>query len=255
MVGAVDRLIAEGGGNAARTGVCGIQSDRIFLQCRRRYKDLKNGAGLIRITDRPVTPLAVQGLPLRLAPLGLILNGIQLCLNRGIGHYARLIEIIVGQGGHGENGAGIHIHHDAIGTFRLRVNIRLFQALLQIVLNHPVDCQNKAVPLLGIIRGLILIGHIVLCAVFSRDNATGRAGQLLVILKLQAGAALVIRSGESNDRGGKIIVWIIPLGIRIKPDDGVERLILSVLVDKGGQRIFGIVFDPFLDRHIVILAL
>ena len=233
-LGAVDGLapaLDHDGAGAVEGGVLVHQS---LLQGRGQGDGLEGGAGLIGGVDALVAPLGAHhgagGLTHRRLVLLLRLVGgtvslqlcqllIQLRLERFIVNGAVVVGVVVGVGGHGQNGAGIDIHDDACGTvFRVELIHHALDALFQIVLDVAVQSQNQVLAVLRVIVLFVLVKEVAAHGISGGDRQSGGAGEDGVVLGLQAHAALVFAVDKSDDAGCQCAVRIVALGARLHID-------------------------------------
>ena len=205
-VAAVDGGIQHMDGAGAVEG--GILVDNPLLQSRRQGQDLEGGAGLIGIVDGLVAPLAQLGV-----------RQVQLLLRHQLGdggiiNGRRVVQVVAGAGGHGQNRAGLHIHDNARGAVGgLGGGDHLIDGLFHIILNGGVQGQDDVAAVLRLIILFVAIEHIVARRVLGRHHQARLPLQGAVIPGLQAVEAGIIRTYEADDLRGQGGIGIVALGI------------------------------------------
>ncbi len=204
----VDGLPADG----QRPGAVerGVFRDQIFFQRRGGGDHLENRARIVGVVHAFVAPLLQLGL----------LDGRLLLLRvrdfrdggrrRLVGDGERVVRVEIPFDRHAEDGARFDVHHDgAAPVFHVVVEKALLQVLLQIMLHDLVDGEDKAV---AVLRGdllLVLERHVGPHGVLGRHKAARHARELAVVLRLDAGQALVIRPRKAEDGGRERPVRVV----------------------------------------------
>lgn len=109
-----------------------------------------------------------------------------------------------------------------------------------------VNRQDEAVAVLRLNILFIFHRHVGVIRIFSRDHAPVLALQIFLILRFQAGEALVVAAHKPNDMRSKIVVWIIPF--RVVQNGYV--LAQLVIAHKFANLIRHVLFHPTRD-HVV----
>ena len=234
VVGAVNGLIPalDPGGTGAVEG--GAFGHLALLQRRRQGDGLEGGAGLIGGVDALVAPLGLDGVVNGIGPgLGVLLlrfiggavgvdlgqGRFQLGLQGVVKEDAGLVEIVVGIGGHGDDGPGVHIHDDAGAAVLGPIFFQhALQTVFQAQLHVGVQGQHQIMAVFRVVILLIGIQQSRTGSVSGADSIAGGAGEGIVIFCFQAHAALVLVIYKAQHTGGQGAVEIIPLGGRLEPD-------------------------------------
>ena len=228
VAGAVDPL--AGNGDIAVTVVGGALVHHVLLQRRCQRQDLKGGAGLIGVVEGFVAPLAQLGVGQRELPL------LHRLLQRPVPHGGKIVEVVVGIGGHAQDGAGVHVHHHAAGALgRVKLVHQFGKAALQIILDGGVQRQHQVVSVFRVVIFFVGVEHVVAHVVPGRDHKARLALQLLLIAGLQAVKAGVVRAHKAHDMGGQGAVGIVSLGISDQIH-AVDVVLLQKGTDLVGQR-------------------
>ena len=123
-----------------------------------------------------------------------------------------------------------------------------------------VYCQDKARSLLCLINGLILNilcnGGIAPC----RNHSAVNARQCAVVVFLDSGKTVIIRSREAENLRGKRRIGIVTLNVLVNHNDRAEALLLIVLIKesalyKGFQLILCFFFHLGFDAYAVVLLI
>ena len=238
-VAAVDGGVQHADGAAAVKG--GVLVNDALLQRRRQRQRLEGGARLIGVVDGLVAPLT------QLRP-----RQIQLAVFHHFRHdpvidRRGVVEVVAGVGGHGQNGAGLHVHHDARGAVgRLGGVHHLRQRLFHIVLHRSVQRQHDVAAVLGLVILLIAVGHVVARVVLAGHHQTRLAVQNAVIPRLQPVQTVIIRAHEADDLGGEGGIGVVALGV----GDHVHAL-YALVIDIAADLIGHILLHPQL-QHLVL---
>ena len=90
---------------------------------------------------------------------------------RLVGDGIGIVRIVIPLYRHGQNLAGVDVHHNAAGTVSgLAAFRRLLHALLQEMLHHLVDRQHKTVAVLRFDKLFILERHVDASGIFRRHQ-------------------------------------------------------------------------------------
>ena len=188
----------------AGAGVGEVLRDHVFFHRRSRRDHLENRAWFIRIRNRAVAPLRILRAGKLLVFFLRVRNFFKLLRRFLVCNGVWLVRIKISLCRHGEDAAGLHIHHNPIGAFRLGIHARLIEALFQIVLDDFVNRKHEGIALLGIIGCFIRRIHTVHARIFRRQDPPRRAGERFVIFCLQPPPAHAVRSGEAQNGGRKV---------------------------------------------------
>ena len=151
-----------------------------------------------------------------------------------------VVRVEVRQVRHREHLAGLDVHDDAGNAVaRLRIVCeRGLEMLLEVVLNIAVDGQDERVAVLGRDILLRVRNDVLVLGVLHAHDAAGRAGKLVVVLRLDAVGAVVIAADVAKHGGQERAVLIIALGVRLGVHAGAAgglelgvELLGDVLVD------------------------
>ena len=211
----------------------GIHVDDALFQRRGQGDGLEGGAGLIGGVHALVAPGGLNSVGLGVCHSGVILllggkgHFLALQIRQGlielfdeffIGQGAVVIGIIAGEGGHGDNGTGIHIHDDTGGTvFRVELGDHAFHAGFQCRLHIGVQRQHQILAVLCVIILLILVQKFRAAGVSRRDGKAGGSLQCSFILGFQTHATLIFAVDKANDIGRQFRIGVVALGVRLEP--------------------------------------
>ena len=182
--------------------------------------EFEDAARLVEVADGLVPPLGLlgqlQGGTARLAGKALhLIPDSLVCDDTG------LVGVVGGGGGHGQNGPGVHVHHDAHGPRGHMVFLhRVPQRVFQIVLDLGVDGQPQAVALGGKTLGLVALFQRVAPGVDRSQHHAVLTGEQAVVLQLQPGDPGVVHIGEPQHRREELPLRIPPFGVLIDADAG-----------------------------------
>ena len=235
LVGAVDGVVGDVDEAAAVDG--GVHVDDALLQRGGQRQDLEGGAGLVGVVQRLVAPLEQLHVGQRaLAPLHPLQQGLIL-------HGGKVVEVVVGVGGHGQNAAGFGVHDDAGGAVGGGELVgHGLKALFQIVLDGGVQRQRQVAAVLGGEVLLVGVHHVVAGVVLGGHHKAALPLQLLLVAGLQPVQAGVLVAHEADDVGRQRAVGIVALGVGHQMDahdlvfvdvgaDGVGRVLLGAELD------------------------
>ena len=93
----------------------------------------------------------------------------------------RVVKVIVLNARHGEDRAGVDVHHNAVCALALAVRIDLLEAVGEIALNDLVHRQHKARAPHGVVNALILIVHCAALAVERLNYSARSSGQSIIV--------------------------------------------------------------------------
>ena len=219
LVGAVDGMAGDIHRTAAIDG--GGLVDQSLLQRGGQRQDLEGGAGLIGVVQRLVAPLLLLGaFFVQLAPRHLLQQ-------RLVGDGSKVVQVIVGEGGHGKDSAVAHVHNDTGGAVGGGEGVaHVLHALFQIVLHGGLQRYLQLVAVLRIKVLGVFIQQVILSVGLGGHHEAGLALQLLVILGLKAEQARVIHTHKADHLRGQIAVRIVALGV-----GGQENALDLVVVD------------------------
>ena len=202
-----------------------VHRNSLFLQRHGRRNDFEGGTRVVCIRHCFVLPLRLQNLIAPRLVFLFVCNGGQLRGLGFVGDNKRLIGVKIPFGGHAQDSAGIHLHHNAGNPVGGQIVVgRNFQILFQIMLNHLVDGQHKVVAVLRFVIHFVIKGHFLALGVGRSNRPAGHAGQILIVFRLDAGQSLVIWAHKPQHLSGEIAEGIIPLGVRRHVDTGDFRL-------------------------------
>ena len=213
----------------------GVHVHRALLQRHGQCDGLVGGAGLVGVLIALVPPLLVLGVHpgvgeglvvvlLRLIAAPVLLDGgqirLQLRLEGLVVDGGEVAGVVVGVGGHGQDGAGLGVHHDAgaaVGGVELLQHA--LQALFQVVLDVGVQRQHQA-------AAVLRVEHLLPAAEEQRravdvgggDGQAGAALEHVVIGGLQAVGAGVRGVDEAQHVPRQRPEGIEPLGVRRQVD-------------------------------------
>ena len=219
VVGAPDTVAPARNCSVAAAVERGAFGNLALLQRRRQRNGLEGGARLIGGVDALIAPLALHGAVDGLGPgisirllrfigravgVNLLQIRVQLFLQRRVKNRAVIVQVIVGIGRHGDDGAGIDIHDDAGAAV---LGVILFQHILQPVfkaeLHVGIQRQHKAVAVLSIVILLVVVKELRPRSVSGADGIARRAGEGIIIFYLKAHAADTIAVDKAYHAGGQ----------------------------------------------------
>ena len=273
MVPAVEDLLAAldllGAAAVKRIG----RRDCAGIECRRQREDLERRARFIAVGDAAVAPLlqagvahggviGVEGLRAGRGIFGLLFRlGVKLldlCAQVLVINFLIIVRVIAAERAHGDDLARFAVHDDAERAVEHVIAVHgVLHLLLQIILHRRVERQVDAVAVGRLIIFLIGIEHLRLVVALRRDDGSGRALQLVIIIGLQPLGADVLGVRKADDLRRDIVIGIVALRIRLEmhADDLILRndladlvadlLRLAALDDLVAQaRISGLLLDP-----------
>ena len=211
----------------ARAVKATVLVDNALLERHREGDHLPNRTGIVGVGDRLVTPVPCQRravrLRLRLLDELILLRFAELIgvdalfdiivLDQIIGvdrvdllllvvaDGIRFVQIKAVDGSHREDLAVVDVHHDANTAL---VDVMIDNALLHVLFDDALDGlvdgehDGAAVDRADVL--VIVKGHFRLDAVLRRYDPAGRAGQIIVVLILNARQTLILGTGEADDR-------------------------------------------------------
>ena len=180
-----------------------VQSHSPLLQCRRQGHTFECRARLIAVRNAADTPLEQPRLddlavvfipaesPGRCCPsfflLGLVVELLQLFLGGGIVDLQVVIGVICPHRRHGQNLAGVDVHHDAERAV-LHIVLRNggLHVLLKIILHRRVDRRNQAAAVGRLVVFFVGVEHFRLVVALCRDDSPGIALEGIVVVGFQA---------------------------------------------------------------------
>ena len=216
------------------------------VQRRRGGDQLEHAARLVQITDGLVAPLCLlgglQGLAAGVA-LQRVHRGAHLPVHDGAGG----VGVVVGLDAHGQDGAGVHVHHDA---HRAGLHVVLLygggQRAFQVPLDVGVDGQRQRGAWGGFHQGAVALGHIVAPGVLGGQHPAVLAGQQVVVLQLQPPQAGVVHVGKAQQYPHKIALRVDALGVLTDLD-----ALGAVFHAPGAHRVGGRFVHPALEQAVV----
>ena len=220
--------------------------------------DLEGGAGVVQEGHRLVAPLGINCLGAGGSPLLLVGDGVDLGL-RLFRQDKGLVGVKIGIGGHGQDTAVVHVHHQADGrALNVVVVIGDLQVFLQEVLQHLVDGEHQRLALFGRIVQLVVLGEGVAPGVGEGHRPSGGAGEDVVIFLLQTGEALLVGAHAAQNMGQKAAVGVVPGGVFGKVQGALQGIVRNelpdligfVLFDAPHKHLVGVVFLG-LGQHIL----
>ena len=212
----------------------GVHVHRALLQRHGQCDGLVGGAGLVGVLIALVPPLLVLGVDpgvgqglavvlLRLIAAPVLLDGgqlrLQLCLERLGVDRGEVARVVVGVGGHGQDGAGLGVHHDAgaaVGGVELIQHA--LQALFQIILDTGVQRQHQVAAVLRVEILLAAEQQRRAVDVGGGDGQAGAALEHVVIGGLEAVGAHLVGVDEAQHVPRQGAEGIQPLGVRRQVD-------------------------------------
>ena len=222
-----------------------------LLQRHGGGEGFENRARLIIVGHRLIFPLLPLG---RLESLGLFIPRQHGDLGRhvGIGDHLILVGVVIPLGGHGQNRAGIHLHHDAdTPVFGPGLLDRHLQIFFREILHRLIDGQHQGMALLRIDGAFVFQGggHLLAPAVLGGDDPPRLARQHIVVIGFQPLAALVFRVDKAQHAGQQRTAGIIAFIIRDNPENtGAGKTVVLHPLDEGFHQIL---FNLFLDDFIL----
>ena len=241
-----------GAGHADGTGADKLAVRRADAGVQRRGggDELKDAARLVQIADGLVAPLGLLG--------GLQSGAARLALQRVDGGArflvddgARVVGVVVRLDAHGQDGAGVHLHHDAHPAGGDVVFLHGGgQRAFEIALDVGVDGQRQRGAGHRLYQRVVALGHIVAPGVLGGQHPAVCAGQQLVVCQLQAPQAGVVDIGKAQQHPHKIAFRVDALGV-LADLDALGPLFGA----PGAHRVGGFFVHPALEQAIVGRAL
>ena len=212
----------------------GVFIDHALLQGGGQDDGFESGAGLVGVGDRPVGPLGVLGL-LEGRGVGLLIGGgvvlhrLQIGRQDRVGDGPGVVEVVVGGGGHGQDGPRLGVHDDAEAAVADLVGgDAVGEGLLTVALDGGVDGELDVEARLGVHVALVAGEHLGAVVLLGGDHPAGLPRQLALILGLDAVGApvAVVDVDPADDLGGQGAVGVDPLGVGQEVDPGIEAVLL-----------------------------
>ena len=189
--------------------------------------ELEHRAGGVKVGDGLVLPLALALLALHLGvllPFQPFQQGGPLGVVEGHG----VVGVKVRLGGHGQDGAGVHVHHDDHAPLGDIVYLdRVFQVFFGDGLYLGVQGEDEIIAVLGLVEHSVVVGHLAAGGGALAHQPPRRAGQHVLIVLFQAVEAVSVGVHEAQHAGGKGAEGVFPLGVL--GDDEAELVVAGVL--------------------------
>ena len=139
-----------------------------------------------------------------------------------------VVRVVAAHGGHGDDLAGVDIHHDAERAVQDAVFVDgVLEVLFQIGLYRRVDGQHEAVAIGRVVVFFIGIEHLGAVVALAGDDLARRTLQERIIIRLEALLADVVSAHKAEHLCRQRRIGIIALRVRLE----IDALDL-VLVDK-----------------------
>ena len=241
----------------------GIAGDDAGIQSRRGGDGFEYAAGVVQFADGLVAPQNAAGVAQSLLPLLLVLDGHNGVVLVGIQDHIGLVGVKVGLGSHGQNSAGVHVHHNGGDTvFGIVLLHRRHEILFHNGLDIGVDGEHHIIAVLGGIDHRAVCGHFPVQTGAGRDAPAFHAGQLFVVGNLHAGdGAVAAAVHKAQHAGHEIAVGIFPPGGAGKGDSLAQAVVLADLfhlvvhrlVHPPGQYLVGAVVVAELFKQLLLV--
>ena len=187
-----------------------ISADNPLLQGCGDGEDLGGGAGLVGVADTVISPQLIPGLHLLL-----VAHGVNLRLGIPHGEVPGIVQVVHPVRGHGQNLAGVRIHHHHADVLGAGGGHPLVNVLLHHLLHVQVDGGDHGVAVDRRLDHRLQIGVVVQVAVLP---AVGPGENTVVGLLNAPVARGPVAGGEAQNRAGRVVVGVIPFIFLLKPD-------------------------------------
>ena len=178
--------------------------------------------------------------------LGLVVELLQIFLGGGIVDLQVVIGVIRPHRRHGQNLAGVDVHHDAERAV-LHIVLRngSLHVLLKIILHRRVDRRNQAAAVGRLIVFFVGVEHFRLVVALCRDDSPGITLEGIVVVGFQALGADVFCIGKAQDLRRQRGVRVGTFGVRLQVH-APELIVTHIGPDLIGQVLRDLPFDDLI---------